>query len=159
LLASDCFRFRAWGQLRLNDATGHNKACKNSPLNVPRLKRRLKGVNTAVAEQVFSWFRGYARVFNEMRALRHKFLVLYYCRLHNQLVDVKNTSHLNAYSANKSRIKKTGTYACSKKAKPTIVKAKAMRAKTKIKTKTKPTIMKAKAMKAAAKAAIRAKRA
>ncbi len=59
--------------------------CKNSPLTVRRLKVRVKGINTPVSEQVFSWFRGYARVLNSMGGLRHKFLVLVYCKRRNDL--------------------------------------------------------------------------
>ena len=78
-------------------AQKHTDGCPCSPLHIRRLKRRIKGVNTSVAEQVFSWFRGYARVLNEMRSLRHRFLVLYLCRRHNDLVDAGETSHLNQY--------------------------------------------------------------
>lgn len=67
-------------------AHGHVSACRNSPLNVPALKDRLAEVNTSIAEQVWSWFRGYARTFNDMRPLRHIFIVLTYSRLHNDLV-------------------------------------------------------------------------
>ena len=76
-------------------ANGHVRSCQQSPLNVQALNRRLAGVNTAVAEQVFSWFRGYARTFNEMRPARHSFVVLCYCRMHNELVAKNQASHLN----------------------------------------------------------------
>ena len=66
-------------------ATRHVPTCKNSPLTVRRLKTRVKGINTSVSEQVFSWFRGYARVLNSMGGLRHKFLVLVYCKRRNDL--------------------------------------------------------------------------
>ena len=40
--------------------------------------RRLIGVNTSIAEQTFSWLRGYAKSFNEMHTERHWFIVLYF---------------------------------------------------------------------------------
>jgi hypothetical protein len=46
----------------------HVKQCPCNPHHKVSLKRRLRGVNTMVAEQTFSWFRGFARTFNEMRA-------------------------------------------------------------------------------------------
>jgi hypothetical protein len=101
---------------------GHNKSCKNSPLNVPRLKRRLQGVNISVAEQVFSWFRRYSRVFNEMRSVRHRFLVLYYCVLHNEMVSRESLTHLNAYTTTRSRAQHSGSYACSMKVQNTSLK-------------------------------------
>ena len=67
-------------------ATGHKKTCKCNPLYVPRLAKRLKHVNTSAAEQVFAWFRNYARVLNESSPLRHAFKVLYYCKMHNQAI-------------------------------------------------------------------------
>ena len=63
-----------------------------------RLKMRLKGMNTSVAEQVFSWFPGYAQVLNELRPERHNFLVLYYCRRHDMLVEQGRTEHVNPSS-------------------------------------------------------------
>jgi hypothetical protein len=57
-------------------AKSHSRSCKHHPLYVARLKKRCVGINTSVSEQVFSWFRHYARVFNNMRTERHIFLVL-----------------------------------------------------------------------------------
>jgi hypothetical protein len=37
-------------------------------LNVKALGKRLKHVNTVICEQIYAWFRGHARVLNEMRA-------------------------------------------------------------------------------------------
>lgn len=118
-------------------ATGHNSACKCSPLCVPSIARRLKHVNTSVAEQVFSWFRGYALTFNELRKERHVFLVLYYCKRHNLLLDNKGADYLNKYAANKSSKRATRGYACqpsqrqkradAAKKKQTAMKAKAPR--------------------------------
>ena len=43
---------------------GHAPGCLCSPMNVSRLEKRLKDVNTSIAERTFSWFRGYAVSFN-----------------------------------------------------------------------------------------------
>ena len=96
-------------------AERHRKKCKNSPLTNKVLKRRLKNVNTMVAEQTFSWFRHHARVLNETRDLRHRFLVLRYCKKHNELMDAGDYSHLNEFTAGKEMKKKPSVaYACSR---------------------------------------------
>jgi len=58
------------------------------------LRKRIKGLNTSVAEQVFSWFRGYAKSFNSMGSLHHKFLVLQHIRRHNAMIDSGDNKHL-----------------------------------------------------------------
>ena len=68
--------------------------------------KRVKDVNTSVSEQVFSWFRGYARTFSEMKSLRQRFLVLYYSVRHNALIDAGKTSHLNGFAIGQHRVKK-----------------------------------------------------
>ena len=88
----------------------HKKKCKYSPKNVKRYRDRLKRVNTSVCEQVFSWFRGHARVLNEMKASRNHFLVLYYVRKHNELMSQDDTSHLNQHKRS-DRLKR-GHYMC-----------------------------------------------
>ena len=76
-------------------AKKHSADCPCSPINVKRLGRRIKGVNTSACEQVFSWFRNYARTLNSVHPRTHFFLVLLYCRLHNELVDTrKEVDHL-----------------------------------------------------------------
>ena len=80
-------------------AKKHCKKCKCSPENHQSLRRRLRGVNTSICEQTFSWFRGYARVFNELRPKRHSFLVLYFAALHNSMVDAGDVGHMNRYNA------------------------------------------------------------
>ena len=92
----------------------HNNRCKNSPKNVPSLKRRFARVNTSIAEQTFSWFRGYARLFNSMRKARHHFVVLLFARKHNALVDSKSTSHLNAFVTGAKRKRGSSSYDCNK---------------------------------------------
>ncbi|CAE8711661.1 unnamed protein product [Polarella glacialis] len=93
----------------------HSDACKHTMRNVRALKTRFKGVNTSVAEQIFSWFRGYARTFNEMKDLRHMFLVVYYCKRHNMLIDNGDTKHLNKFSTHKKAKKVKKSYECIKK--------------------------------------------
>ena len=106
--------------------------------------RRLRYVNTSRAEQVFSWFRGYARSFNSLRPIRHKFLVLYYSRLHNAMIAAGDVQHLNAYSPKRTGkcakcVAKKG-YACAMKKKKamkrtvSMKKLKAMKAKKVMKT-------------------------
>ena len=96
----------------------HKKTCKCNPHYVLRLKRRVAKVNTSVSEQVFSWFRGYSRVLNEMKACRHHFLVLYYCAQHNKHIEAGTAKYLNAYShLNKSKQKQSRSYSCTMKVK------------------------------------------
>jgi hypothetical protein len=93
----------------------HSKTCMCSPRNVAKYKKRVKHVNTSIAEQTFSWFRGYARVFNELREARHRFVVRYFAKKHNELVSTGETTHLNPCKV--SNEMKTGkgstTYACN----------------------------------------------
>lgn len=94
-------------------AHGHRSACPCHPTK-PRLKKRLGSLNTSVAEQTFSWFRTYAVVLNEMRELRHRFAVLWFCQMHNSLIQDGNTAHLNKYKAEKAANRKSKPYACRK---------------------------------------------
>ena len=41
---------------------GHVPKCRCHPMYVPRLRRRVRDINTSIAEQTFSWFRS-VRVF------------------------------------------------------------------------------------------------
>ncbi len=50
----------------------HAKTRACSPYNRPAIMRRLRGVNTSVCEQVWSWFRGYAKALNSANPLRRK---------------------------------------------------------------------------------------
>ena len=103
----------------------HSKKCPCNPHVHARLKRRLKGVNTSIAEQVFSWMRGFARTFNELRPARHHFLMLYYCKRHNALVDAKYTGHLNKFAHKNPKKRQSSSYSCNKK----VVKKPAMKKK------------------------------
>ena len=93
----------------------HNRRCKNSPKNVPALKRRFARVNTSIAEQTFSWFRGYTRLFNSMRAHRHHFAVLLFSRKHNALMDDGNFDHLNAFKPSLKKSRTSSSYECNRK--------------------------------------------
>ena len=82
-------------------AKGHIDACPCHPERVRSLKKQLKGLNTSLSEQVFSWFRGYANTFNSMSAETHKFYVLAYSRRRNVMTSKKDTAHLNVHAAAK----------------------------------------------------------
>lgn len=107
----------------------HSKKCQCNPHVHLRLKRRVNKVNTSIAEQVFSWMRGFARTFNELRPNRHRFLMHYYCKRHNELLHSDYRGHLNkfAYKNQKSRCPKP--YHCTKKVVKTAVKTKSKASK------------------------------
>ena len=105
-------------------ALEHKKTCKYNPLHVTRLGKRFKGVNLSAAEQVFSWFRNYARLLNEARPERHAFKVLYFVKQHNQNLQDKAT-YLNKYQA--SFKKGSKKYACNSKVIKNMKAAKTMK--------------------------------
>ena len=76
---------------------GHKASCPVNPYSLPALMRRLRGINTVIAEQTFSWFRGYARSMNELKPERHQFLAHCYAKEHNELMANGDTSHLNPH--------------------------------------------------------------
>ncbi|CAE7231491.1 TTN [Symbiodinium sp. CCMP2592] len=80
-------------------AKAHGDRCPCSPLLHRRLDLRLRDVNTSIAEQTFSWFRGYASSFNTKNADTHIFYVLLYVKKHNLLVRKDYIRHLNPFSA------------------------------------------------------------
>ena len=82
------------------------------PYRIRRLKLRLKGVNTQAAEQTFSWFKGYSRILNEMSPLRHKSMVLYFCKLHNQCIAERRADYLPPMAASVSSSMRVGHYGC-----------------------------------------------
>jgi hypothetical protein len=90
----------------------HGKKCKRSPKNIVALRRRLKNVNTSVCEQIFSWFRNYARGLNDMMANRNRLLVLVYAKMHNEVIKKGETRHLG--DASKKTPKRT-PYVCNDK--------------------------------------------
>lgn len=95
-------KLREWVFLRTSSfglfgkfhATKHKKECRNNPLMVPRLRRRVAKINTSASEQTSSWFRNYARTMNELRPARNKFLVLCYAKEHNKLIEADCATHI-----------------------------------------------------------------
>ena len=77
--------------------SGHKANCLASPYDIPALMKRLRWVNAVIAEQTFSWFRGYARSMNELKPARRQFIVPLYAEMHNELSGKGDTSHLNPY--------------------------------------------------------------
>ena len=77
----------------------HNGKCPCNLYAHPKIMRRLKGVNTSVSEQVWSWFRNYSNTLNTMSSTRHKFLVLQYVRRRNAMMESGDTSHPNRHAA------------------------------------------------------------
>ena len=73
-----------WAIDKVHASRGHKKDWPCNPNRVSALKRRLKKMNIIICEQTFSCFRHYARVINEMKPTRHRILVLYYSKIHNE---------------------------------------------------------------------------
>ena len=73
-----------WAIDKFHASRGHKKDWPCNPNRVAALKRRLKKMNISICEQTFSCFPHYARVINEMKPTRHRILVLYYSKLHNE---------------------------------------------------------------------------
>ena len=84
----------------------HKADCKENPYATPSLMRRIAGLNTSVAEQTFSWSRGYARSTHELRQARRRFRVPLYAKFHNALLASGETSRLNPYSYQGGRRRK-----------------------------------------------------
>ncbi len=94
-------------------AQGHSDKCPCNPYVHQRLMRLLKGINTPACEQLFSWFRNYARSFNELRADRHRFITLYFAKKHNDLVDASDTAHLSRHSLVRKKKRSRRPYKCT----------------------------------------------
>ena len=95
----------------------HKSTCPCNPLAKKSLKKRLGSINTSVAEQTFSWFRGYANFLNDMCSLRHRFAVLLFCTWHNDLMTAGKTEHLNQFKWKKQSRKISKPYSCNLKRK------------------------------------------
>ena len=93
-------------------AKRHSDTCPCNPCHIRRLKLRLKGVNTQAAEQTLSWFKGYSRILSEMSLLRHKFMVLYFCKLHNQYIAERRAEYLPPMAAVVFSGMRVGHYGC-----------------------------------------------
>ena len=79
------------------------------------MKKRLQGVNTSCSEQVFSWFRNYARILNKMEPTVHYFLVLLFTKIHNEQVRQNTADYLNAHSARKETRASATAYECTRR--------------------------------------------
>ncbi|CAE7341852.1 unnamed protein product, partial [Symbiodinium sp. CCMP2456] len=80
-------------------AHGHGTNCPCSPLVHKKLDKRLRDVNTSVAEQTFASFRNYARTFNAMSPQTSFFYVLLYVQKHNELIRKNSVSHLSPFGS------------------------------------------------------------
>lgn len=94
-------------------ALKHKKTRGYNPLYVRRLAKRFKGISLNAAEQVFSWFRNFARLINEARPLRHAFKVLYFVKEHNKAIHNNKAKCLN--KRQNSLKKPSKKYVCVKK--------------------------------------------
>ena len=77
--------------------SGHKASCPAKPYAILALLKRLSGINTVVSEQTFSWFRGYARRMDELKPARRQFLVPIYAKMHNDLLEKGDTSHMGPH--------------------------------------------------------------
>ena len=97
-------------------AFGRVKTCVCNPRVHRVLMQRLKGVNTQICEQTFARFREYSKVFNNLRAARHHFLVLLFSTKHNAGVDAGDIEYLNEYKTKRvhagKKAQKRKSYTC-----------------------------------------------
>lgn len=105
-------QIKTWAIDRFH-AHRHSSTCPCNPYSKKAIKKRLQGVNTSVCEQVWSWFRGYAPTFNTMNSKRHRFIVLCYCRRHNDMLSKGDTDHLPRFPASERGKRATTPYTCS----------------------------------------------
>ena len=78
-----------------------------------RLGRIIQGVNTSICEQVFAWFRHFSTNFNELRGNRHRFIIVYMAKRHNQAIENNTAVYLRPI-AHPASVRST-PYGCSKK--------------------------------------------
>ncbi|CAK9040263.1 Uncharacterized protein SCF082_LOCUS23452, partial [Durusdinium trenchii] len=91
----------------------HGTQCSCNPRIKRSLGQRVKGVNTNLAEQVFAWFKNYAPMINEMRENRHRFLLLWLAKRHNDALLHGSASYLRSIPNSKSKTT-SKSYNCSK---------------------------------------------
>lgn len=91
----------------------HSDDCPCSPWNHDRLWNALDELNSAISEQVFSWFRNYTTTFNTMSPTHQRFYTLYYAKRHNIQVITGDVEHLNAYSGLGAVIRTQRAYECN----------------------------------------------
>ena len=75
----------------------HTANCKKNPWVSPPLWTLVHGINTSIAESVFSYFRSFAKIINPMRDCRSRLYLLWLCLKHNEKVAKKNFDHLNLH--------------------------------------------------------------
>lgn len=106
LYKSKFAKIKTWAIDKFHAKKGHGPKCKCSPYNHRAIMRRLKGINTSVCEQVWSWLRNYASTMNHMSNRRHKFLLFSYVRRHNDMIAAGDVLHLNPFKATSSVCKR-----------------------------------------------------
>ena len=70
------------------------KNCTANPFDRPRLMG-IENLNASISDQTISWFRGCARSLNELKPIRHQFLLPIYAKMHNAPMATGDTSRLN----------------------------------------------------------------
>ena len=81
-----------------------------------KLEKRIHKENTSICEQVFSWFRNFSPIINEMRAHRHKFFLLLLSKRHNESIEGGNIRYLHPTRLpNLFKNAKSVSYLCGKK--------------------------------------------
>ncbi|CAK9091926.1 Uncharacterized protein SCF082_LOCUS43283 [Durusdinium trenchii] len=81
-----------------------------------KLEKRIHKENTSICEQVFSWFRNFSPIINEMRAHRHKFFLLLLSKRHNESIEAGNIRYLHPTRLpNLFKNAKSVSYLCGKK--------------------------------------------
>ncbi|CAK9101585.1 unnamed protein product [Durusdinium trenchii] len=81
-----------------------------------KLEKRTHKENTSICEQVFSWFRNFSPIINEMRAHRHKFFLLLLSKRHNESIEGGNIRYLHPTRLpNLFKNAKSVSYLCGKK--------------------------------------------
>ena len=86
--------------------------CTCNPLYQKHLSLRFKRTNSSAAEQVFSWFRGYARVLDGCTPSRHAFKVLYFADFIVKLWRLFHSFPMLASFVKRGK-KSSGPYSCS----------------------------------------------
>ena len=99
-------------------AQKHGATRRCSPLKVRRIHTRFREENTSAAEQVFTWFRGYAATLNSASSHHHWFVALYLCRKRNDLITSSGADHMNPYGNVRKLKRATEPYGCG----PCVVK-------------------------------------
>ena len=88
----------------------HSSKCVANPRVHRHLSRAVHKVNTATAEQTFSWLRHYARYLNPMTSKKHEFLLYMFARKHNDLM--RSEWGLTFYNQSRGRFRRGRAYGC-----------------------------------------------